>query len=879
MKQLQGASTVFDYNALGERTATISVTAGQTLDFDPLNFMLANVVLLDKYVINLTTESTENTEGEWWRSTTSIFYKPGENALTISVHRTQLTGLTLPNNSCSISIDADGNTIINTESIDPANAAKVAKSVDVTFNTTNVSYYVAGYETYSSNSLGGVTEHFYDGFARRVRTTNYANGRELKSVTTYHDDGSVAAISEVTASGTNTTSYSVRQVVVDKPGAYKTTVTDAKGNQTVNYYSGNGQLYRSEGATYPTETAFDAAGRMAELHTWRNQNGDSDITRWYYDLFTGAVTNKLYADGKGTAYTYLSDGRISTRKWARNIITTYGYADTATGSIRTTEYNDDTPNVTNYYNLIGQLIKVEDGTGTTTFGYDSKGRLIAETNAFAVITRSYNTYGRYAEFILTPANPGHPVQKIAFGYDAKNRLNALTSIVGTETNTFIYSYMSGTTLITGYTGTSSTNPQSQIQILKSFEPNRDLISAVTNTFVSSVPYVVSSFNYSNDSIGQRSSRTDYYNGSTVINNFDYNDRKEVTNAVMNYTEQSIAYDDIGNRQTSTVNSVPSIYIANQLNQYTAITSGISASPTHDSDGNLTWDGQKWDHSWDGENRLISSVPDYWGTTNGACMFEYRYNHQNLRVEKVKKQLSGRDPGYPMTPGANPGIWNPIETRRYIWDGWNIAAEIIIDHVTPGTNISYYTWGLDLSGTLQGAGGVGGLLCDTKVSSSETNTYFAVGDANGNITEYIDNTGAVAAHGEHNAFGETKFSGAMKDAFTHWFSTKPFDEQTRFVAYQQRYYDPILCWWLSRDPITEDGGKNLYLLGNNDAINKWDYLGKSQTSDINIDFSPMIKWKYEVQYMWGKIFSSQLKVVSQNLPGTAPYRRRLSNRST
>ncbi|MFA7174723.1 MAG: hypothetical protein WC340_15175 [Kiritimatiellia bacterium] len=52
-----GSSTVLDYNELGERTATISIAAGQTLDFDPLSFTLANVVLLDKYVINLTTES------------------------------------------------------------------------------------------------------------------------------------------------------------------------------------------------------------------------------------------------------------------------------------------------------------------------------------------------------------------------------------------------------------------------------------------------------------------------------------------------------------------------------------------------------------------------------------------------------------------------------------------------------------------------------------------------------------------------------------------------------------------------------------------------------------------------------------------------------
>ncbi|MDD2230797.1 MAG: hypothetical protein PHY48_15530, partial [Candidatus Cloacimonetes bacterium] len=259
-----GASTVFDYNELGKRIVTISVAAGQTLDFNPQSFTLAGVIALDKYNINLTTENTENTEGEWWNCATSVVYKPGENALTSSVYRTQLTGLTLQNNSCSISIDADENKIINSESVYPANATKVAKSLDIAFNATNVSYYVAGHETCSSNSLGGVTEYLYDGFARRVKTTNYANGRELKSVVTYHDDGSMATVGEVTASGTNSTSYSVLQTVAGKPSAHKITVTDAKGNQTINYYSGNGQLYRSEGATYPTETAFDAAGHMVE---------------------------------------------------------------------------------------------------------------------------------------------------------------------------------------------------------------------------------------------------------------------------------------------------------------------------------------------------------------------------------------------------------------------------------------------------------------------------------------------------------------------------------------------------------------------------------------------------------------------------------------
>ncbi|MCK9305725.1 MAG: hypothetical protein M0P27_10065, partial [Bacteroidales bacterium] len=386
------------------------------------------------------------------------------------------------------------------------------------------------------------------------------------------------------------------------------------------------------------------------------------------------------------------------------------------------------------------------------------------------------------------------------------------------------SYLPGTQLVSGYIVSSSGT--TNLSVSRSYEPYRNLISSITNSWSFSV---VSSFNYSNDSTGKRTKRIDNYNSSTVTNTFDYNIRDEVTNAVMNSDEHSIVYDDIGNREQSTVDSdqlsVTNSYTANNLNQYTSVSSGGSAlAITHDSDGNMTWDGQKWHHTYDGENRLIFSKPDYWDTTNGACMFEYGYNYKNMRVEKVKKQLSGREVGYPMNPQADPGTWNPVETRKYVWDGWNIIAEITIDHVNSATNVSYYTWGLDLSGTLQGAGGVGGLLSDTKVLSSETNTYFAVGDANGNVTEYIDSIGATVAHGEHNAFGETKLSGSMKDQFTYWFSTKPFDPDTGFVVYQRRYYEPILCLWLSRDPIGIKGGLNEVRFIDNNAVNAIDKYG-------------------------------------------------------
>ncbi|MDD2230796.1 MAG: RHS repeat-associated core domain-containing protein, partial [Candidatus Cloacimonetes bacterium] len=99
---------------------------------------------------------------------------------------------------------------------------------------------------------------------------------------------------------------------------------------------------------------------------------------------------------------------------------------------------------------------------------------------------------------------------------------------------------------------------------------------------------------------------------------------------------------------------------------------------------------------------------------------------------------------------------------------------------------------------------------------------------------------------HNAFGETKFSGAMKDQFTHWFSTKPFDKETGFVVYQRRYYDPLLCRWLSRDPVGIKGGLNEFGFLENDGVNQWDIVGLYSTSKKS--FKKCIKWEGLIWYI-------------------------------
>ena len=57
-----------------------------------------------------------------------------------------------------------------------------------------------------------------------------------------------------------------------------------------------------------------------------------------------------------------------------------------------------------------------------------------------------------------------------------------------------------------------------------------------------------------------------------------------------------------------------------------------------------------------------------------------------------------------------------------------------------------------------------------------------------------------------------------------FSSEYCDTETDLIYYNYRYYSPELGSWLSRDPIEEKGGLNLYGFVGNDGVNKWDYLG-------------------------------------------------------
>jgi len=194
---------------------------------------------------------------------------------------------------------------------------------------------------------------------------------------------------------------------------------------------------------------------------------------------------------------------------------------------------------------------------------------------------------------------------------------------------------------------------------------------------------------------------------------------------------------------------------------TAFVAAATETFTYDDDGNLTEDGH-FRYLWNGENRMIRAEEKVSPPDRSTYVITYDYDHIGRNV-------------------AKDGV-------RYIWDGYNIIVE------NAGTaNATYNTWGLDLDGTLQGVGGVGGLLTVAKEGESSLPAY----DGNGNITEYVSEDGAIVSHNDYSSFGREMMSAGIQD-HSHRFSTKPTCRRSGIVEFQCRIYSPYVGRWRSRD---------------------------------------------------------------------------------
>ncbi len=263
------------------------------------------------------------------------------------------------------------------------------------------------------------------------------------------------------------------------------------------------------------------------------------------------------------------------------------------------------------------------------------------------------------------------------------------------------------------------------------------------------------------------------------------------------------YDDIGNHVLFSDNLATNTFTHNALNQMVGRDAPIAPPTTfaYTPDGGLSSDGT-WEYAYDAEDQLLSVTSA--DLTNGAIRVLNAYDHRNRRIRKTVQRLSVTV-APPPSPPVETREWQTVATHTFVWDGNNIVLERIA-RADGTTHVCEYFWGMDKSGTEQGAGGVEGLLA----VSVDGVFYIPCYDHNGNIVRYVSETGTIAAQYTYDPYGNIiESSGLLADVFSFGFSTKYHDCVTGMICYQERVYIPVLGRWLNRDPIEEDGGENLY----------------------------------------------------------------------
>jgi RHS repeat-associated protein len=819
--------TLHAYNSLGEHTVSaLDINGDSVIDYagsDQITVTATKPGIYGGYSVMTTTSGVYTANGATAIATVSTSHQTPDG---------------LRSWSFALGVANPASTVFNSSTWATTATNPDGTSSVTTLNADGLTDTVKRYSAGTTPVLIAETSYTYDTLKRPSTTVDSRTG----TTTNKYVSATCDAVLTVTDPGGRVTTFAY-----DSRGRrVSTTLPEINLPGTnVSYasYYPDGKVKATWGSqTYPTYTTYDYAGRRKTLRTQPTivsdipTNAGGSLTTWNYSTSTGTLTSKLDNAGKGPLYAYTDAKRLYTRTWESGTVTTYDYT---AGQLTGTNYTDNTPAVTITFKRFGRPDTVTQNlqskiqytynrdlsinTEIVSYDINHDGDFTdAGIDLIRTLDRSADTLGRNTGWQLKDG--GTVKHRADYTYDTAGRLSTVADAANTFTYGYQYNQATASDPRVGstsgskqdfmpYSVTKSESPT--LQTLRTYEARRDALAVIENKAGATVR---SSYIYTVNSLGQRETLATAGTafGVKPAWSWGYNARGELVSASDssdNDRHFGYLFDDIGNRTAtgnvySVVNDVaqvtnPLTYSPNALNQYT-VAGGVTlpSSPVpapYDLDGNLRFDGgvnkdsQTRQYVWDAENRLIE-VLDISGES-AVSLVTNAYDSQSRRIRHTD-ELAGT-------------------TTLYLYDGWNVVAEYT--GATPAlarTN----TWGPDLSGSLQGAGGVGGLLA---VRFDGTN-YYSTFDGNGNVSEYLTTAGVVAAHYEYDPFGNditpVASEGDLHDTFAYRFSTKPFDDISGWYYYGYRYYDPVTGRWPSRDPIGESGGVNLYGFVENDGLN-------------------------------------------------------------
>jgi len=605
-----------------------------------------------------------------------------------------------------------------------------------------------------------------------------------------------------------------------------------------------------------TQFGYDSLNNLVSLI-----DGLLHQTTWQYNQY-GWLTNKIDGLNRNTfRFTYNANGWVTNRWTPEKGNTSYSYDNV--GNLKSIVYPQQT--ITYAYDALDRLTNMVDAVGTTAFSYTPAGRIQSENGPWTNDMLTY-TYIQGLRTALTLSQTTSNWSQ-SYGYDSGWRLKTLTSPAGSFT--YSYNFQPASALVTGVALPNGAN------IVNSYDSLARLTGTVLNNYWG---HTLDGYSYTPDALGLRTNivRNLGLTSSTVTAGFDNIGQLTSWNAAETggsprLNEQfGFGYDSADNLHLRTNGSLMQSFTVDAANELTnASRSGTftlsGATPTPAT--SVTVNGQGAQTYGDftfastnnalanGNNSFAIIAQNVYGATvtnslsvnlptsvslssdnngsltnDGARTFAYDSENQLTNItlagqwrsdfvyDGLNRQRIARDFIW------QGGAWVFTNETHYIYDGLLLVQE----RDTNNNSLVTYTRGLDFSGSLHLAGGIGGLLARTDTNSS---TFFHA-DGSGNITTLIDGNENIAARYLYNPFGKLVGQwGPLANVNTIQFSSMP---QRRGIAlFPFRGYEPDFQRFLNQDPIGEYDNINLYAFVGNDSID-WidsDGLAKLSCSDI------------------------------------------------
>ena len=471
-------------------------------------------------------------------------------------------------------------------------------------------------------------------------------------------------------------------------------------------------------------------------------------------------------------------------------------------------YSDATPGQSFSYNHLGQLTQITDAAGTRTFACNPYGE--PETDCLEAnglswqVSELYDGLGRQAGYELSAGE--RRVQQARLSYDGKGRLSALAA-EGMETP-FSWTYCEQGGLVE-----QLAYPNGMTRV-NTYENSRDLLSVIDYRRPGSAnPPARHEYDY--DALGRPTRRRDTWNTAApkTTRLFTYNSRGELVGDQLRPGGRfGYQYDNIGNRKEAFEFGSTTDYETDELNRYAGIAGNGAAAfvPQYDADGNQTLVKTStgiWTVTYNAENRPVKFESEDGGTT-----VECAYDSMGRRFEKK------------VTVGGTTGFH-----ARYLYRDYLQVAECDLTGETPAL-VRSYLWDPSEPEATR-------VLAMTRWEANGTQVkehLYCMHDAMKNVTSLFGEARGRRALYEYRPYGGLVTSeGNMAQENKFRFSCEYMDDELGLIYYNYRHLNPRDGRWISRDPIMEQGGWNLFAFVGNKIFNQADILGLICTIEYSI----------------------------------------------